>query len=227
VLHFISLLVLGLAVSLDGFGVGITYGLRKIRIPLWSMFVIALCSATMIFIAVLVGQMFSQFLSEQFAAYIGAIILIGVGAFALYNIRNQKEQEPVTAQGIVQAEELQETQEPKAKTVLELELKKIGLVIQILRTPSSADVDRSGDISIKEALVLGLALSMDGFGAGIGASLVGFHPLQTALTIAIMTLLFLYSGMRVGMRFADAGILRNMVYVPGVMLILIGISKFF
>lgn len=221
-LHFISLLVLGLAVSLDGFGVGITYGLRKIRIPLWSMFVIALCSATMIFIAVLVGQMFSQFLSEQFAAYIGAVILIGVGAFALYNIRNQKEQEPVTTQGIVQVEEPQEP-----KTVLELELKKIGLVIQILRTPSSADVDRSGDISIKEALVLGLALSMDGFGAGIGASLVGFHPLQTALTIAIMTLLFLYSGMRVGMRFADAGILRNMVYVPGVMLILIGISKFF
>jgi putative Mn2+ efflux pump MntP len=68
---------------------------------------------------------------------------------------------------------------------------------------------------------------MDGFGAGIGASLVGFHPLQTALTIAIMTLLFLYTGMRVGMRFADAGYLRKMVYLPGIMLILIGIFKFF
>jgi putative sporulation protein YtaF len=226
VLDLLSLLVLGFAVSLDGFGVGITYGLRKIRIPWWSMFVIALCSATMIFISVQVGQMFSQFLSEKIASYFGAVILIGVGAFAIYNILNQKEQDPLSSQGATPAESGSATV-PKTKTVLELELKKIGLVIQILRTPSSADVDRSGDISIKEALILGFALSMDGFGAGIGASLVGFHPLPTALTIAIMTLLFLYSGMRVGMRFADTGILRKMVYLPGIMLILIGISKFF
>lgn len=224
-LDLLSLLVLGLAVSLDGFGVGITYGLRKIRIPLWSMFVIALCAATMIFISVQVGQMFSQFLSEEIASDIGAVILIGVGALAIYNILNQKEQEPVQAQGT--PVDTSSDRIPEPKTVLELELKKIGLVIQILRTPSSADVDRSGDISMKEALLLGFALSMDGFGAGIGASLVGFHPLQTALTIAIMTLLFLYSGMRVGMRFADSGYLRHMVYLPGIMLILIGIAKFF
>jgi putative sporulation protein YtaF len=132
---------------LDGFGVGITYGLRKIRIPLWSMIVIALCAATMIFISVQVGQIFSQYLSEQFASDIGAVILIGVGAFAIYNILNQKEQEPVTSQGTQAEPAIEEIQEPK--TVLELELKKNGLVIQILRTPTSADVDRSGDISIK------------------------------------------------------------------------------
>lgn len=39
-----SLLLLAFALSLDGFGVGITYGLRKMKIPLLSVLIISLCS---------------------------------------------------------------------------------------------------------------------------------------------------------------------------------------
>ena len=49
-------------------------------------------------------------------------------------------------------------------------------MIQILRKPTVADFDKSGTISAGEAL-LGIALSVDSFGAGIGASLLGMHPL--------------------------------------------------
>ncbi|ARU59712.1 sporulation membrane protein YtaF [Tumebacillus avium] len=224
-LHYFSLLVLAFAVSLDGFGVGLTYGLRKIRFPLWSLLVVTLCSATMILVAMQLGDVLSMYLTPSFAKTFGAVILIGVGSFAIYNILTQKEKDPV-AEEQTQEASLQPAEE-EHKTVLHVELKKIGLVIQILRTPSSADVDRSGDISVKEGLILGFALSMDGFGAGVGASLIGFHSISTALTIAVMNLVFIYTGLRVGMRFADARLLRKMVYIPGVMLILIGISKFF
>ena len=50
-------------------------------------------------------------------------------------------------------------------------------MIQILRKPTVADFDKSGTISAGEALLLGIALSVDSFGAGIGASLLGMHPL--------------------------------------------------
>ena len=226
-LHLLSLLVLALAVSLDGFGVGITYGLRKIRFPLWSLLIVTLCSATMILVAMQVGDVLSSYISDYAARSLGAVILIGVGSFAIYNIVTQKEKEPIDENGMKDATGESAPKAAQQKTILELELKKIGLVIQILRTPSSADVDRSGDISMKEALVLGFALSMDGFGAGIGASLIGFHSLTTALTIALMNLLFIYSGMKVGMRYSDATLLRKMAYLPGLMLILIGITKFF
>jgi putative sporulation protein YtaF len=225
-LHFFSLLVLAFAVSLDGFGVGLTYGLRKIRFPLWSLLVVTLCSATMILVAMKLGDALALYLTDSLARGVGAVMLIGVGSFAIYNILTQKEKEPIEAEPPKsQTSELSEEQENK--TVLHVELKKIGLVIQILRTPSSADVDRSGDISVKEGLILGFALSMDGFGAGVGASLIGFHSIPTALTIAAMNLVFIYSGLRVGMRYADTVRLRKMAYIPGVMLILIGISKFF
>ncbi|MGB8953829.1 MAG: sporulation membrane protein YtaF [Tumebacillaceae bacterium] len=226
-LHLLSLLVLAFAVSLDGFGVGITYGLRKIRFPLWSLLIVTLCSATMILVAMQVGGVLSSYISDFAARSLGAVILIGVGSFAIYNIVTQKEKERLDENAMEDVQGGAQPLMPQQKTVLELELKKIGLVIQILRTPSSADVDRSGDISMKEALVLGFALSMDGFGAGIGASLIGFHSLTTAVTIALMNLLFIYSGIKVGTRYADASLLRKLAYLPGLMLILIGISKFF
>jgi putative sporulation protein YtaF len=223
-LHYMSLLVLAFAVSLDGFGVGLTYGLRKIRFPWWSLLVVTVCSATMILLAMQLGTLLSGYVSPKWATDVGAVILIGVGSFAIYNMIMQKEKEPVEENGGVDGN----AQGVRAEqTVLHLELKKIGLVIQILRTPSSADVDRSGDISAKEALILGFALSMDGIGAGIGASLIGFHSLQTAVTIALMNFLFIYTGIRVGMFYADLQMFRKLAFLPGIMLILIGISKFF
>ena len=202
-----------------------TYGLRKIRFPWWSLFVVTVCSATTILLAMQLGTWLSGYVSMALAKDVGAVILIGVGSFAIYNMITQKEKEPFDESGVTATETAAE--EPVEQTVLHLELKKAGLVIQILRTPSSADVDRSGDISAKEALILGFALSMDGFGAGIGASLVGFHSLQTAATIALMNLLFIYTGIRVGTRYADLKLFRKLAFLPGVMLILIGISKFF
>ena len=38
-------ILLALAVSLDSFSVGFTYGLRKMRIPFKSIMIIACCSA--------------------------------------------------------------------------------------------------------------------------------------------------------------------------------------
>ena len=43
--HIASILLLALAVSLDSCGVGMTYGMRKVSIPVRSILIIAGCSA--------------------------------------------------------------------------------------------------------------------------------------------------------------------------------------
>ncbi|MDI5788515.1 hypothetical protein PO124_09275 [Bacillus licheniformis] len=53
-------------------------------------------------------------------------------------------------------------------------MKSLGIVIHILRKPTSADIDKSGIITGIEAFLLGFALSIDAFGAGIGAAALGF-----------------------------------------------------
>ena len=58
-LHGWLIIALAFAVSLDSFGVGTTYGLRKIRIPLVSTVIIAGCSGAVLSMGMCMGKFFS------------------------------------------------------------------------------------------------------------------------------------------------------------------------
>ncbi|WP_248924733.1 sporulation membrane protein YtaF [Paenibacillus hamazuiensis] len=218
----LSLLFLAFAVSLDGFGVGVTYGLRKIRIPLLSVAIISCCSGAIIFTSMQIGVYLSRFLPPVYAKVAGAVILIGIGVWALYQLTRQKQEE---AEEQAPEEASPPDAVPSVRQVISIELKRLGLVIQILRTPSIADVDRSGNISASEATLLGLALSLDAFGAGIGAALIGFAPLLTSAVIALASGTFLAAGLRVGFMYAELSWVRKLSVLPGCVLIIMGIMK--
>ncbi|MEY9092660.1 MntP/YtaF family protein [Paenibacillus sp. RC84] len=254
-LPFFSLLILALAVSLDGFGVGMMYGLRKIRIPLPSLAIISLCSGIIIYISMSFGVWLTRYLSPDYAGMLGAVILIGIGIWALVQFLAQKQgndgdgdekertqtanasavpartarleavfqTNPVAARR-PEATRAEPEREPR---MFSIEIKRLGLVIQILRTPSAADVDRSGNISSSEATLLGIALSLDAFGAGIGAALIGYTPLLTSAVIAVTSGLFIYFGLKIGYTYSGFGWIRKVSVLPGVVLILMGISKLF
>lgn len=225
--HLVSLIVLAFAVSLDGFGVGVTYGLRKIRIPILSVFIIACCSGFIIWLSMQAGGWLGEYISESAAKLIGAVILIAIGCWALYQLARSKGDEGDA--------EAQEEKAEKAVTagaaaletaqLLKLELKRLGLVIQILRTPQAADVDRSGIISASEAVMLGVALSLDAFGAGLGAALLGLPALLTSVVIAAASAIFLVTGTQLGLRFSAKRGMQALSYLPGILLIMMGIMK--
>lgn len=216
-MDFLSLFILAFAVSLDGLGVGLTYGLRGILFPWWSLLVVTLLSATMILLSMGLGGLIVRFLSPAGAKLTGAGILILIGTWAICQICMQKEDGQVSSLA----------EEENAARVFKLEFKKPGFVIQILKTPSVADIDRSGSISAGEALLLGFALSMDAFGAGIGASMIGYPAGLTAVTISLMSLLFIGMGLKIGHKYAEKPFIRRMAYAPGLILIVIGLAKMF
>lgn len=213
----ISMFILALAVSLDGFGVGIMYGLRKIKIPLVSIIIIAICSGAIIFISMQMGVFLLKFLPPFIAKLIGSLILVSIGIWAIIQMKiqrkNDKEREPVA---IISDEK---------KTIVHIELKRIGLVIEILKKPVKADVDRSGVISASEAAFLGIALSLDAFGAGIGAALIGFSPLLTSVVIALSSGCFILLGLRTGYIFSETIWIRRLTVLPGIILIVMGLIK--
>ncbi|MFC3802560.1 MntP/YtaF family protein [Cohnella sp. GCM10012308] len=249
--HLASLLFLAFAVSLDGFGVGITYGLRKIRIPLPSVAIIAACSGVVILVSMIVGSLIAGWLSPYGSKAVGAVILIGIGTWALIQFaRNRKaDKESRTEENGELADggqsdaaalnaQVGESHAPRSGAeaahaadavsvvpMLTLELRVFGLIIQILRTPSVADVDRSGIITSGEALLLGIALSLDAFGAGIGAALVGFPAVPTAILIAAASGMFLWAGMRVGFLASGMRWVQRLTVLPGIILIVMGIFK--
>jgi putative sporulation protein YtaF len=206
----ISLLLLAFAVSLDSFSTGLTYGLRKVKIPTKSISIISICSASSLLLAMLLGQTIGSIITPVWAGRIGGLILVVIGAAVLYQFF-RPEKETVLSQ---------------EKTLINFEIKSIGLVVQILRRPLTADFDRSGTITGIEAFMLGIALSLDAFGAGIGAALLNFSPLLLTLAILMMSFTFLFSGLKMGEFFSHLRWIHRVSFLPGVLLILIGILRF-
>lgn len=237
--HLAPLLVIAFAVSLDGFGVGVTYGLRRIKIPFVSVFIIACCSGLIIWLSMQVGGWLSGYLSEFAARLIGACVLIVIGGFALFQLRRSREEQSGAADSAsdeklvgtkaVEAISSSSASERKISSstalVVMVELKRLGLVIQILRTPQAADVDKSGTISASEAVMLGVALSLDAFGAGLGAAMIGLPALMTAFIIAAFSAIFLLGGIRFGFQCSTWRGMQALSFLPGLLLIMMGIMK--
>lgn len=208
---FFSLAALAFAVSLDSFTVGLTYGLRKMKLPFRSLLFIAGCSALSIALAMAFGASIQALLQPHVAESLGGVVLIVIGLWALYQVFRSPDH----------GREKEECDD----VIIDLELKKLGIIVRILRKPTAADIDQSGTITGREALLLGVALSLDAFGAGFAAALIGFSPLWMAITVAFMSALFVKVGMKSGFLFADADWMKKLSFLPGCILILLGLWK--
>lgn len=72
-------------------------------------------------------------------------------------------------------------------------------IIKVRKGPAEeGEAPELQTLTIKEALLLGLALTLNNIGLGIGASITGLPVLSTALGSFLFSLLFLYIGNLVG-----------------------------
>lgn len=212
-MELLTLIAFALALNMDALGTGVAYGIRKIRIPFTSLLIISGMSVITILFSMTAGRLVSQLISPAFAHRLGGILLLLVGLWILIqSIRDNRQEE--------QTEGLQID-----RTVMEIRIKSLGLVIQILREPSRADLDHSGVISAREALLLGTALAMDAFGAGFAVSMFGFSPLLTAFVVGLGHIMLTYAGLLLGKYFACSSIGRQLAMLPGWILIAMGIFK--
>jgi len=212
-------MLMAVALSLDGFGVGLAYGLRRIRIPISSLIAIALCTVFAMGISMLFGSWVTLWLRVIPARLLGATILLTLGFFQLARaIRNrQREILPlaVPAMAVV-------IQKPMLEPVFRFQLSFFGLVIQVLKTPDIADVDGSGGISLRESLLLGSALAMDAFASGIGAAMAGM-TLSVIGIVALTQILMLRLGQQMAGKIPEYWTAK--AELPGVVLILVGLGK--
>lgn len=221
-MNLLYILFLAFAISLDGFFVGVTYGIRRIKVGVTPLFIISTTSGLVIFGTMTLGSSLLAVLSPELGQLIGAIILIGVGLLVSYQTyKSVKVQNEVNeGYSIIYADEKVMIPEQ----VVTWQIKPLGIIIKILREPTKADFDASGTISNYEAVFLGLALALDALGAGFGAALTGFHPILIPVVVALSKFIFISSGNMMGTRFANLLNTRT-AYLPGLILILLGVTK--
>jgi putative sporulation protein YtaF len=68
---FTSLMMLAFAACMDSFGIGFTYGLRKMKIPLLSICIITLCSSSVLFLSMYFGTLLTKFFSTEQTEMVG------------------------------------------------------------------------------------------------------------------------------------------------------------
>ena len=202
-----AIMLFSLALSVDGFGVGLSYGMQNIRIDRLPFLVICLSSAVAVTVSMLIGNIVASFLPLARAQQFGAITLIIVGGWLF--IQN-------LTLNIM-----------PARKVFEFKTPNLRFVINILREPGQADFDRSGVIDIKEAFFLGLALAMDAFGAGFAAALSGFDLLLTPLAVAVAKLILVSAGQWIGTHFALNKVNGMASLIPGCIIMSLGLLNIF
>lgn len=210
-LNLMATFLIALAVSADGLMVGLAYGIKKIRMPFLSSFIIFMDSFIAIIISMACGRGLANFLSPGTASRFGAFIIIIIGLFYLLQASREK---------------INHLKCDEHNSLFSLYIKPLGIVVQILKEPSVADFDGSGKIDPREAFFLGLALAMDAFGAGFGLALFGFNILSTALTMGLMQFMLVSAGLAVGKILGNKR-WRNLSSVfSGIILIAVGCYRF-
>ncbi|WP_100372942.1 hypothetical protein [Bacillus sp. FJAT-45037] len=82
---FLFLLLLSVLVSIDGFVIGFMFGLKRIRIPLIVIALIAIFSSFVIFFSMGIGRLIGEIVPSSFIQMFAGILMISVGLYNLFH----------------------------------------------------------------------------------------------------------------------------------------------
>ncbi|MDR3585877.1 MAG: hypothetical protein P4L59_11220 [Desulfosporosinus sp.] len=190
---------IGVIANLDNLGIGISYGLQKIRIPFFSNLLIAIMSLIATIFAMVMGTFLSKVF--PFANLIGSLLLIAIGLWISFGSLLQKNIFPLIY---------------KRSKILRV-------ILDTLSDSSKADRNANGVISINEAVFLGISLSLNCIVTGLGAGLSGLSLIPVTASVFLFSLLTISIGYVLGNRanFLHFGYLSQII--SGALLIAIGI----
>lgn len=205
--------ILALSASIDSLGVGITYGLKKTKIYFLAYIVLFFLSLTITSISISIGNVLTSFFSTNVTNKIGAILILGIGIFIIFQATLRKNK-------IKKAPSLKHKE-------YNIFIKFLGITINIIKDPLNSDIDCSNAIDFKEAIFLSLALSFDSISIGFGASSIGINGFIFPVLISFFQVIFLSIGKIIGTKINNVSNIPNNIWniISGILLICIGIIK--
>lgn len=86
-MHWITIILIGIAANLDNLGIGLAYGVKQTKISIISNFTIAIISMALTYIAVIAGSTIIEYISPHKANIFGSLLLVGVGVWTVLSKR--------------------------------------------------------------------------------------------------------------------------------------------
>jgi putative sporulation protein YtaF len=197
----LSALLFSLSSNIDNVVVGTAYGIKKIKIGITANLLIAFITSTCTFLSMSVGKYISKFLSHSVANSLGAWAIIILGTYFV-------------TQSIIK---LISNTKPK-----ELALKDI---VDMIEYAEKSDLDNSGDINMKEAILVAFGLTFNNLGTGVAASITGVSIHITVITTFIFSILTIIFGEAVGNHILGKFLGKFAPLISGILLIMLGIIE--
>ena len=194
---FIYIFILFL-LSLDSLAAGSALALRKIKFPLASMLAVFITSVFLFFISSLLGSEILSLVPLYVADISSSFIFIVMGVFIF----------------------LESIIENIKKDKISLTLKPLNIIITIMKTPESADIDNSKVIDIPEAIYIATALLVDAMFVSSSLSVTTPFYLVTLFGSVFQTLLLIV-GLKIGEKLSLCK--YNFSFLSGLILITLGI----
>ncbi|WP_423250504.1 sporulation membrane protein YtaF [Clostridium perfringens] len=202
-MSFLSILLFVIASSLDILVVSLAYGLKDIKINFSSTLVIASISALGTFISMILGKFLVDLIPVKLGDIIGGLVLLALGFYSIYSYFKEKK--------ILTSHNSENNSSPTF----------------ILENPEVADKDKSGNIDFKESLALSLALALNNFGLGIGASISGLNIAFTTISTFIISLIFISLGFYLSKTIKSKNISKNSNLISGIIIIILSLFIIF
>ena len=197
----LSALLFSLSSNLDNVVVGTAYGIKKIKIGIIANLIIAIVTSTGTFLSMSLGIYISKFLPHSIANALGAGAIIILGGYFVI-------------QSIIKL--------INNKNSKELALKDIADMIEYAE---KSDLDNSGDINIKESLLVAFGLTFNNLGTGVAASITGVSIQFTVISTFIFSILTIMLGEAIGNHVFGNFLGKHAPLISGILLIILGIIE--
>lgn len=216
----LNCLFLAISSSIDSLGIGITYGIKNTKITLGAKSILFFISFVIAIISIYFGNLLKYIFPDLFVHFLGSFILILMGLFMCFQSLKIPNKEH-------KVNNIKTLENSDTEKIYSFFIKCLGITIKIIKNPSSSDLDKSNIIDSKEALFLGLALSLDSFCIGMGFSMINSFSISFPFLTSCFQLFFLSLGNYCGRKLHSFSPLPDNIWsiISGILLIIIGFCK--
>lgn len=186
---------------IDSFLTSVTYGANEIKISKQSIIIISLIGTLFLSISLLFASTIKSILPNYVSNVISFSLLFLLGCSNLISMRSKK------------------------KETTSFDRKKVPFVIDVYFDGRKADIDHSSSLSLKETIVLAIALSFDSLLSGFG---IGLSMINIPILLILSFLLNIFSisiGIRLGKKVSDLN--QNCSWASSIIFFILAFSKLF
>lgn len=187
--------------NLDNLGVGLSFGMRSMRISMAPNSIIALITMLGTGLAMLLGSTIAHLVPLAIINFLGGFVIIGIGASTLFGARHTLRQ--------------------NIATVPVQDAKVSGRTLSSFSRPG---IGSSSTISNREAVIVGIALSCNNVATGVAAGASGISAITTTILAGVFSFVFVGGGSRLGSAAGVRLLGRFAPLLAGIILVAIGIA---